>query len=67
MELRLLKADLIKNPILANLPNIKFANATNFKLSPEEATALAELVSGTEAEAVRHHTYACRFRRRFIS
>jgi hypothetical protein len=47
---RLLKTDLIKNATLANLPNIKFANATNFKLSPEEATALAELVSGIEAE-----------------
>jgi EVE domain len=49
---RLLKTDLIKNLALANLPNVKFANATNFKLSPEEATALAEMVAagGPEPE-----------------
>jgi len=38
---RLLKTDLITNPILAKLPNIKFANATNFKLTPEQASALS--------------------------
>jgi len=47
---RLLKTDLIKNPILANLPNLKFANATNFKLSSEEATALAEIVAALSPE-----------------
>ena len=50
---RLLKTDLITNPILANLPNIKFANATNFKLSPEQAAALSvevESMNGAEEE-----------------
>ena len=51
---RLLKTDLItKNQNLAGLPNIRFAHATNFKLSPEEATALAgavEVANGDEAE-----------------
>jgi AAA domain (dynein-related subfamily) len=38
---RLLKTELITDPRLAELPNIKFANATNFKLTHEQATALA--------------------------
>jgi len=38
---RLLKKDLVTNQILAHLPNINFANATNFKISPEQASALS--------------------------
>ena len=50
LEHRLTKTDLITNPILSNLPNIKFANATNFKLTPEQASALsAEVESMIEA------------------
>jgi hypothetical protein len=41
---RLFKTDLVLNPALANLPNVKFANATNFKLTPEQAAALASEV-----------------------
>jgi AAA domain (dynein-related subfamily)/EVE domain len=47
---RVLKTDLIKDPILVNLPNIKFANATNFKLSSEEAAALANMVAAAGAD-----------------
>jgi hypothetical protein len=53
LERRLLKTDLITKPTLANLPNIRFANATNFKLSPEEAAALSvevESMNGVEVE-----------------
>jgi hypothetical protein len=51
---RLLKTDLVTNPILSNLPNIKFANATNFKLTPKQASALSTevelIVAGGEDE-----------------
>ena len=47
---RALKTDLIKDPILVNLPNIRFAQATNFRLSSEEAAALANIVAAAGAD-----------------
>lgn len=43
LEPRLAKGRIITNPLLAKLPNIAFANATNYPITPEQESALLEL------------------------
>ena len=38
--------ELLQHPVLKDLQIIRFANATNFKVSPEERGALDELFAG---------------------
>lgn len=40
----ILRTDLLQHPILKSLGVIRFANATNYKLKPEEDSALQELI-----------------------
>ena len=47
---RLSRQQISADEVLASLPNLKFANATNFKLAPTQAAALDELVRRAEAE-----------------
>lgn len=47
---RLSRQQISADEALASLPNLKFANATNFKLAPTQAAALDELVRQVEAE-----------------
>ena len=47
---RLSRQQISADEALASLPNLKFAQATNFKLDPTQAAALDELVRQVEAE-----------------
>jgi MoxR-like ATPase len=47
---RLTRQQITADATLVSLPNLKFANATNFKLTPDQAKALDELVRAAEAE-----------------
>ena len=47
---RLSRQQISADEVLASLPNLKFANATNFKLSPTQAAALDELVRQVKAD-----------------
>ena len=47
---RLTRQQITADATLVSLPNLKFANATNFKLTPEQAASLDELVRKAEAE-----------------
>jgi AAA domain (dynein-related subfamily) len=47
---RLSRQQVSADEVLASLPNLKFANATNFNLTPTQAAALDELVRQVEAE-----------------
>jgi hypothetical protein len=59
LSLPLKRVDLLEHPVLEGLEVIKFANATNFRISPEEDAALRELLADTDAvtlPAVRAET-----------
>jgi MoxR-like ATPase len=47
------RSDLIEHPVLKDLGVIRFANATNFKISPEQNQALQTLLSGFRVPPVR--------------
>ena len=47
---RLSRQQMTATETLVSLPNLKFANATNFKLTPDQAASLDELVRRAEAE-----------------
>jgi AAA domain (dynein-related subfamily) len=47
---RLSRQQVSADEVLASLPNLKFANATSFKLAPSQAAVLDELVRQVEAE-----------------
>ncbi len=41
---RLLKSEIQTDPVLKDLPNLKFANATNFRLTSEQAAGLLDAI-----------------------
>jgi MoxR-like ATPase len=43
----ILRTDLLEHPVLKDLGVIRFANATNYKLKPEEDAALQELIEAS--------------------
>jgi hypothetical protein len=43
----ILRTDLLEHPVLKDLGVIRFANATNYKLKPEEDAALQELIDAS--------------------
>jgi hypothetical protein len=47
---RLSRQQVSANEVLASLPNLKFANATNFKVAPTQAAAL----DGRQSDAIGH-------------
>ena len=44
VEPRFGRSDVRRHPVLASLPNLQFANATNFKLSAEQVNALDAVI-----------------------
>ncbi len=47
LEPRLLRRDLVTDPILRDLRNLRFANATNFPITPDQEAELRRLIVAT--------------------
>jgi MoxR-like ATPase len=47
---RLTRQQITADPTLVSLPNLRFANATNFRLTPDQEAALTDLVRQAESE-----------------